>query len=342
LDYENKALAIRQQLYGEIHPDVSNSYDNIGQIYENEGKFDQALEYYKKTLAIDLKTVGERHPNTADSYYNIATICNYKGEHETVFKYLEKSLAIRLSTFGENSPAVANCYHHMGTAYDGKAEYGRAFEFYNKALTIGIRSLGEFHPDVAQIYQSLAELSLKQNNFPQALAYAQGSLLSLAFGFKSTNAYSNPPVTGISSAIDMLASLKLKAEIFNKLYSRQSHDRNDIEMSLSTYQLASDLIDKIRSGYQEEGSKLLLGEKAAKIYDAAIQASLQVYDLTKQAPYQNQAFFFAEKSKAAVLSQALQESRAKEFAGIPPDSLEKERNLKIDLAFYETDIQKKN
>src|SRR5690606_19019406 len=48
----------------------------------------------------------------------------------------------------------------------------------------------------------------------------------------------------------------------------------------------------------------------------------------KKKEYYEKAFFFSEKSKAAVLLGAISDSNAKSFAGIPAATLEEERQLK--------------
>ena len=48
----------------------------------------------------------------------------------------------------------------------------------------------------------------------------------------------------------------------------------------------------------------------------------------------NLAFYFSEKNKSSVLLEALAGHEAMKFAGIPDSLLQKEHNLKIDIAFY--------
>ena len=48
------ALEIYIAAYGEKHPDVGQTYYNMGEVYQNQGKYDLALEYYGK--ALDVKT----------------------------------------------------------------------------------------------------------------------------------------------------------------------------------------------------------------------------------------------------------------------------------------------
>ena len=76
------------------------------------------------------------------------------------------------------------------------------------------------------------------------------------------------------------------------------------------------------------------------LYQQTIWVAHKLHELNKDHSYWRQAFRSAEKSKAFTLSQALNESRAKQFAGLPDSLVEKEKYLKIDLAFYEEQLYK--
>jgi tetratricopeptide (TPR) repeat protein len=71
LKYFQKALAIRQKVYGEENPEVASVYDKIGEIHEWQGINEKALGYFQKSLAIRQKVYGQEHPNVAMSYVNI-------------------------------------------------------------------------------------------------------------------------------------------------------------------------------------------------------------------------------------------------------------------------------
>ena len=44
------------------------------QVYEAQGKYDEAAAMYKKSLAIKIKTLGEEHPSVATTYGNLAGV----------------------------------------------------------------------------------------------------------------------------------------------------------------------------------------------------------------------------------------------------------------------------
>jgi len=61
---------------------VANSYNNVGNVYNEKGEYDQALESYQKALAIWLKKLGPDHPSVATSYNNIGSVYQRTGEHD--------------------------------------------------------------------------------------------------------------------------------------------------------------------------------------------------------------------------------------------------------------------
>jgi len=340
IEYYKKSLALRLQLLGENHPEVGDCYSNLGDAYLRLRDYDQAIACLDKSLALWKQVYGENHPDLALCYTTLAEVFEAQGDHEKAFQSHEKALTLRLNSLGKDHADVAQSYYNLGSVQAHRKKYNDAMANFSRALEILQKAFGGHHPHLAHTYQKMAQLRLEQNNFAEAIAFAQKSIMALAPYFKSSDLYANPPLRNISSEVDLITSLSLKAQGFEKLFSVKSHNLKDAQASLSTYGLASELIDKLRSGYKTEGSRLILGEKAQKLYALAIQTAFQVFALSRQSLDREQAFLFAEKSKAAVLTQSLQESEARQFAGIRADLREKERALRVDLAFYETEIQK--
>ncbi len=338
LEYHQKALSIRMRLLGEEHLEVGSSNNNIGDVYYAKADYDQALEYLQKAVSIWLCNVGEDHTYSSNAYIYIGLAYNEKSDYDLALEYNQKALSIRLRLWGQEHPDIAESYSSIGVVYSAKVDYEQALKYHHKATAIGLKVFGNHHPVVAEYYRNIAEVYSHKNEFSTALAYCQKSLISLIAEFTDPSIYSNPRLENVSFGPYLLTSLKLKAEIFTRLSDKTG--KKDLEMAFSTYQLAVDLIDKMRTGYKAEGSKLILGENVVEIYEQGIGTVLKLNEITGKKSYKESAFFFAEKGKASVLSQALQETQAKSFAGIPDSLLEKEKQLKIDLAFYDTQIEK--
>ena len=141
LRYYKKSVTIKLNTLGENHPDVADSYNNIGNVYRGKGELDKALEYYNKSLTIKLNTLGENHPDVAASYNNIGIVYRNKGELDRALEYYNKSLTIRLNTLAKNHPNVAASFNDIGNVYVHKSELDKALEYYNKSLTIKLNTL---------------------------------------------------------------------------------------------------------------------------------------------------------------------------------------------------------
>ena len=68
-------------MVGQDHPDVASSYNNIGNVYDHQGKYEEALVQYRRALEIKIRVFGQDHPGVAKSKYNIALL--HKGRQET-------------------------------------------------------------------------------------------------------------------------------------------------------------------------------------------------------------------------------------------------------------------
>jgi len=105
----------------------------------------------------------------------------------------------------------------------------------------------------------------------------------LVSGFDEQDIYRNPPLEGISSERKLLETLKLKSEVLARL-SEQS-GKKALDMALATYKVAAELIDKMRTGYKAEGSKLFIEEKFVQMYEKAIDTALKLYEITQDEIY---------------------------------------------------------
>ncbi|MBV6343345.1 tetratricopeptide repeat protein [Candidatus Magnetobacterium casense] len=87
----NHSLAISLEIYGERHPSVATSYNNIGEAWRALGDPKQAIAFYEKSLAIFLEVYGERHPSLATTYNNLAYVYRQSGEPEKAAYYTAKA-----------------------------------------------------------------------------------------------------------------------------------------------------------------------------------------------------------------------------------------------------------
>jgi tetratricopeptide (TPR) repeat protein len=176
LEYQKRALEIRESVLGKNHPDTAASYHNIGFVYDALGDYATALEYQKRALEIREAVLGKNHPDTAGSYNNIGSVYHSLGEYPQALEYYNRALEIQESVLGENHPNTATSYNNIGLVYNSLGDYPHALEYYNRALEIQESVLGENHPNTATSYNNIGLVYGSLGDYPQALEYYNRAL----------------------------------------------------------------------------------------------------------------------------------------------------------------------
>lgn len=147
LEYAKKELAIRQELYGERHPDIAESLASISSAYLHSHNYQNALKYAEQALAIQLELCDEQHLNIAELFDLIGRIYEGLGHHTIALEYLEKALVMAQNLYDGLHPAVASYLNNIGYIYRAQGNHETAKEYYEKSLTILQEFFGEQHPD---------------------------------------------------------------------------------------------------------------------------------------------------------------------------------------------------
>ncbi|MBE9569103.1 MAG: tetratricopeptide repeat protein, partial [Proteobacteria bacterium] len=136
ISYVKKSLLLRKELFGEKHPDVATSYNNLGMVYRARGQLDQAISYHEKSLVLSKELFGEKHPYVATSYNNLGGVYEARGQLDQAITYHNKALALRKELFGEKHPDVATSYNNLGGVYYAKGDLDQAISYHEKAQHI--------------------------------------------------------------------------------------------------------------------------------------------------------------------------------------------------------------
>ena len=176
LEYNEKALAIREKVLGEAHPDTATTYNNMAAVYRAQGNYLKALEYNEKACAIIEKVLGKAHPDAAATYNNMALVYDAQGNYEKALEYYEKACAIYEKVLGKAHPGAATTYNNMANIYYAQGNYVKALEYHEKALAIKEKVLGKAHPSTAITYNNMANIYYAQGNYEKALEYHEKAL----------------------------------------------------------------------------------------------------------------------------------------------------------------------
>lgn len=338
LSYSRRALSIQQKNLGEDHPQAAGTMGNIGYIYQLKGDNTAALWHNRKSLEMKIKRVGKLHPWVAETYRSLGRLYEEEGDYPGAIDMFEQAWAIdktrlsdRHATMAENMRNLAGVYLRMG-----KAE--KAIGLYEEALKGYQASFGEQHPYLGELFLGLADAWRLRQNWDAALEHVEEGFRAVGLGPPGGTGDRLPALTEVNAKPALRDLLLLGGTCYGQRYDSPQRKPDDLQNSLNLYLCAADLIDSIRVGFQYEGSKQLLAEKAIPVYEGGIAACYRLYAQDQDPQWLEQAFGLAERSKATLLYESMQESQARRFSGLPESVLSREQQLRRDLSFYKKSI----
>ncbi len=338
-EYERALFYLKKELNNNIntkdsfHPSISLNYNNIANIYRLKKEYKIALQYYLKALQLRKKILGVNHSEIADSYNDIGELYTATQQYDSATFYYNKALKIRKHVYEKNNMDVANSYTSIAKLFFDQQEYSQSLIYHQKALAIRLKLLGTHHPKVALSYRHIAKVYTIQQDYNQALGYYQKALFANQVkNIRNNAAKSFDPNQYMDHRV-LLQTLVDQAQAYTNRYV-QSCAKDDLDLTVISYQKADLLIQTIRETYTNYQDKVAFAQQVKEVYQGAIQTQLQLFEIDQDEQHLFQAFAYAEKSKANTLKEILNASNAKQFIGLPKTITILEKELKTNTSFY--------
>lgn len=333
LSYHERSLKIKTDLLDENDPSIGDSYNNLGLIYL-EDEFLKASTYFNKALKIYRKSFGEQHPKVANCYSNLAFANSNQNNYNEALQYLDLVMDIWESSFQGDHPNKAFTLSNRGRILQRKGDLGEALHFQQLALHQYLRIYGEKHPEVANAYFLIGSVYQEKEKYELAVEHFQSSIYANCYDQDYSTIYDLPKLRDYYNGDILLSSLQSKAGALEALHYEKTLKPKDLIASLDTYVSCDILISKLRQLRLNEADKLKLGEISNEVYGNGIRLAIYLSNRTfKKNYYKNRAFDFCERGKSAILLEAIQETKAQSFAGIPSELITLEDSLKSEISY---------
>ncbi|NUO01163.1 MAG: CHAT domain-containing protein [Saprospiraceae bacterium] len=314
---------------------AAEAYSDLGILYETMGRHEAAMascrkglmlpdldyvakgllcgNYAKACLAANKLRDAERYARNAENHFG-------KAVTEYQFTYARHYQAIIWSLLG-------NIYHQMKRTPEADRAFGTAFQTFTELY--GQRN----SRDIGKLLISRGKIFMETDP-DQALAYFQQALQSVLENFSPQDFRDNPPAASFYAENTLMEALSGKAEAL-RIRFRQCGEPEDLQAALECHELIFEAEKLLRQSYHYESSKLNNIEESYERCEHAIAIALQLWQLTGDASYKNQAFTFAERSRAILLMEAFRKADAENVAGIPQETQSQESQLQADVALAE-------
>lgn len=309
-----------------------------GQCKENKAKAQddtklvaEALTLYKQALRTLIRwkdKVSYRGALTS-VYSRLASVCDASGKYDSALYYLNASLQFH----GEKDPVRVLTYNDMADIYVKKSKYEMAMPLYDKSIRLAETSYAGNHYMKSVSLFKKAELLLTKENFHNALSTCQAGLAQLVRDpGQVSDLYSIPSIQQAEeSNVDLLLDgLSLKGKIHFARY-QQKKQLNELKASLACYQTSINIIEGAQKKFPEAEFKQNLAAKKQSLYEGALEANFAAFE-NDNPEHAAILFRLVESNKSTMLRDAVQDTYAQQYLGVPPALLEKESYLKGSIA----------
>jgi CHAT domain-containing protein/uncharacterized protein HemY len=327
-----KALRVRQEKLAGTHELIAASYNDLGLVYSQLDP-DKAFEYYEMASALYEKLHGKEHPKLAIANTNLGVLHLSEKLFGDAINYFETALKIWEKIYTVPHPNKAMVLMNLGQTYSGMGNQKTALDYYEKAVTLYEASVGTKHPDVAYVYNLIGNVQVAEEKFDAALNSYQRGLMANVSDFNNTDVSHNPSCKNFYNGNVLLYSMMYKAQALEARHFGKTLKQRELDLGLATLQACDSLIDRLRQQATNESDKIALGAIANEVYADGVRIAYTLSEiaLKNRKTYRALSFYFAEKSKSAVLLDAISDTNAKAFAGIPDALLEEEKSLKTSI-----------
>lgn len=305
LEYFQKSLTIREALGDRDGTAVI--LNNIGKVHHAQGNYGVALDYYRKSLALS-EALGNRHL-IAGNFDSIAAAYDWQGDFKLAADYYRKSLPIHEAM--NDREGMARALNGLGLSEQSLGNYARALDLLGKALALN-EAIGDKR-GMADRLLNIGETHRLQGSHAQALEAAERAA-NIAAQIEGWQLFQE------ARTLAGLAQLAL---------DHPAEARRSFAEAIATIEtMRADV-----AGVEQERQQFF--ERRVLPY----------YGMVRLMAAQNQPFEalgFAERARARVLVEALQNGRVSITRAMTSQEQEQEQQLDNQIVALNTQISREN
>jgi len=344
-----------QLLLADSYGKLARLYKKTGDLFESSRNFDRSISLNRELsrteiLADDLSelspvlsTINPLDPRAdsllsqsllifqkAGQFRSVAQVLNEfgvlfnrRGKISEAIGYFKQSLAIKSKIPDlkrEESITVINnighCYQYLGN--NDSARY-----YFSKAVDYAIQSKKNPAPYLANLG---ANYGINEEN-TLAIQYFQKALNKLDPECRLEDPATNPSVNRATTELADFTAYK--AHAYHRRFHQFKNPRDLID-GLNSFMVALEMIDTLRFMYSFDSKPYLSSDTKIHFF-TALDMALDLYQLSGDHKYLDQAFLLSERNKSATLNEFLRTNQARNYLGSVAPWITIEDSIKLEI-----------
>ena len=301
----------------------SNAGDYVGlNVIENYVQFLAKTNRYPE--AIEMEAQAARYLNNRDTlallgHWETLGLL-YRIAHRPADALALDTLALRvIPRFALGPTDIAHTHFRVAQDYFDLQNPHACLSHLDAAIAIERNVFGEKFSLLVRAYALKGRCFQQMGDLAQAQYFLEKSLWA--------NSYEGPGVESIDSPEDAFPVFLGLAEICLAA--------GRLDEALDQLMLAEKAVAQQRQQLEADPSDRNRSDSARAVFDAGVHTACRLWRQTQETAYLEKAFFFAERSKAQVLYEALRAARPERFAGIPQEVQAEDYAVRMEIAASE-------
>jgi tetratricopeptide (TPR) repeat protein len=167
--FNQKSLYVSRIVCGNESRETATNINDLAIIYDELGKYSDAIRLYLESIEIAKKTIGTRHPVYGIRLNNLANVYKSQGKYNEAIKLLLEAIEIAKETVGVEHATYAIRLNNLANVYQAQKKYDEAISLYLEAKEITKKNFGEEHPSYATRIHNLASVYKAQGKYDSAI-----------------------------------------------------------------------------------------------------------------------------------------------------------------------------
>jgi len=131
-----RALDIAEYKTGSAHESSAMLMDDLGTLYRQTGRYDEAARMQHLALSVVEETVGIEHPHAAMIFEHLALLEHARRQYRMGERFARQAAAIQERAFGPDHPRVANAFVVLASMLEGQGKLLEATQIRQAAQLI--------------------------------------------------------------------------------------------------------------------------------------------------------------------------------------------------------------
>lgn len=295
--YSEKGLELNKLNYGERGAGIIRPLADLADIKRNLRKYDQADSLYRLAYTIQEEIDEKDGIQLAYVESQYGDLFFDKKEYDKAEELYQRAIKNYRQKSSENTEILQSTLSTLGAVWANKGQTKKAIDMHHSVLDTYRKLHSKGNIRIAGQLNKISEAYMLNENYKDAMKYSDSVFLEL---LKVKEFPEGNWLLKLPFHHNVINYFNNRIVILNKLHSESGNKKYLIEI-IGIADNYNPYLEKGIPAMRTQSSLIQLGEKNEFLYQCAINACWDIYELENNQNYLIKAFEYSERAKALVL-----------------------------------------